>query len=138
MSKKHGGGGRGGPGGGMGDLGGMMGMLKQAQEQAEKMKQKMDEQLRDKTVEGSTGGGMVTVVATGNLQIRSVKIDASLLAADQKDMLEDLVAAAVNVALKKAKGLADEAQQSELGSMLGGMGLGGGGMPDLGKLLGGQ
>ena len=137
MSKKHGGGGgRGGPGGFPGDLGGMMGMLKQAQEQAEKMKQKMDEQLRDKTVEGSTGGGMVTVVATGNLQVRSVKIDASLLAADQKDMLEDLVAAAVNVALKKAKGLAEEAQQSELGSMLGGMG--GGGMPDLGKLLGGQ
>lgn len=137
MGKKRGGGGP----GGMGDLGGMMGMLQKAQEQAEQMKQRMEAQLKDKTVEGSTGGGMVTVVATGGLEVRSVKIDPSLLSASEKDMLEDLVAAAVNVALKKAKALAEEAQQSELGGMLGGMGLGGGGgaggMPDISKLLGG-
>jgi nucleoid-associated protein EbfC len=136
VSKKHRGGGPGGMGG-MGGMGDMMGMLQKAQEQAEKMKQKMEAQLKDKTVEGSTGGGMVTVVATGGLEVRSVKIDPSLLSASEKDMLEDLIAAAVNVALKKAKGLQEEAQQSELGNMLGGMGLGGGGMPDLGKLLGG-
>src|SRR5690606_36315397 len=101
--------------------------------------QKMEAELKDKTVEGSTGGGMVTVVATGGLEVRAVKIDPSLLSPGEKDMLEDLVAAAVNVALKKAKALQEEAQQNELGSMLGGMGLGGpgGGMPDLGKLSGG-
>ncbi len=135
MSKK-----RGGPGGF--DMGNLMGMMQKAQEQAEKMKKKLEAELRDKTVEGSTGGGLVTVTATGNLDVRAVKIDASLLKPEEKDMLEDLVAAAVNVALKKAKGLADEAQQGELGSLMGGMGLpgmggGGGGMPDLSKLFGG-
>lgn len=137
MGKKRGGG-----LGGMGDLGGMMGMIQKAQEQAEKMKQRLEAELKEKTVEGSTGGGMVTVVATGALEVRSVKIDPSLLDPGEKDMLEDLVAAAVNVALKKAKALQEEAQQNELGNMLGGMGLGGlgggpGGMPDLSKLFGG-
>jgi nucleoid-associated protein EbfC len=124
-----------GPGGGLPDLSNMMGMLQQAQQQAEQMKQRMQEQLREKTVEGSTGGGMVTVTATGTFEIRQVKIDESLLDPKEKDMLEDLVAAAVNVALKKAKELSEQAQQGEVGKMMGG--LGGGGMPDLGKLFGG-
>lgn len=138
MAKKKGGGGGGGPGG-MPDFGGMMGMFQKAQQQAEKMKEAMDEKLRQKTVEGSTGGGMVTVTSTGTMEIRQVKIDPSLIDPNEKEMLEDLVTAAVNVALKKAKELQDEAQQDQLGGMMGGGGAGGlGGLGDLGKLFGGM
>ena len=127
-------------GGGMpGGLGDMMGMIQKAQQQAEQMKVKMEADLKEKVVEGSTGGGMVTVTATGGMEIRSIKIDGSVIDPDDTEMLEDLLTAAVNVALKKAKGLQEEAQSSQLGNMLGGMGMGGGagGMPDLGSLLGG-
>jgi DNA-binding YbaB/EbfC family protein len=128
-----------GMGGMPGDLGGMMGMFQQAQQHAEAMKAKIDAELKEKTVEGSTGGGMVTVVATGGMEIRSVKIDGSVIDPNDTEMLEDLLTAAVNVALKKAKGLQEEAQTQQLGNMLGGLGGlgGGGGMPDLGSLLGG-
>lgn len=120
-----------------GGLGGfdMMGMLKQAQEQAAKMQEKVQGELANKTVEGSTGGGLVSVTLSGALEVRQVKIDPSLMDPNEKDMLEDLIAAATNVAIKKAKALEGEAQQGQLGNMLGG--LGGGGMPDLGSLLGG-
>jgi DNA-binding YbaB/EbfC family protein len=119
----------------------IMGIMQQAQKQAEAMKQKMDSELAEKTVEGSTGGGMVKVVLTGTLDVRKVSIDASLCDPSEKDMLEDLVAAALNVAVKKAKQLQDDAQAGQMGNMLGGLGgLGGGGaggMPDLGALFGG-
>lgn len=123
--------------GGMGGMGGfdMMGMLKQAQEQAAKMQEEVQKELSQKTVEGSTGGGVVSVTVSGDMEVRRVKIDPSLMDPNEKDMLEDLIAAATNVALKKAKALESEAQQGQLGTMLGGMG--GGGMPDLGSLLGG-
>lgn len=122
-----------------GDLGGMMGMIQKAQQQAEAMKAKMEAELKEKTVEGSTGGGMVTVVATGGMEIRSIKIDGSVIDPNDTEMLEDLLTAAVNVALKKAKALQDESQSQQIGNMLGGMGgMGGaGGMPDLSSLLGG-
>jgi DNA-binding YbaB/EbfC family protein len=124
-----------------GGLGDMMGMLQKAQQQAEQMKQRMEAELKEKTVEGTTGGGMVTVTATGGLEIRSIKIDKSVIDPEDTEMLEDLLTAAVNVALKKAKELQGEAQASQLTNMMGGMGLGGaggGGMPDLGSLLGGM
>ncbi|RMG12050.1 MAG: YbaB/EbfC family nucleoid-associated protein [Planctomycetota bacterium] len=124
-----------------GGLGDMMGMIQKAQEEAERMKAKLEAELKQKTVEGSTGGGMVTVTATGDLEVRSIKIDPQAIDPEDPEMLEDLITAAVNVALKKAKELQAEAQAGELGNMLGGLGLGGpggpGGMPDLGSLLGG-
>ena len=128
-----------GPGPGGFDLGNMMGMIQQAQQQAEQMKQQMETSLKEKTVEGSTGGGMVTVTATGAGLIRKIVIDPSVIDPNDKDMLEDLVVTAVNVALKNARELQDEAQQGQLGNMLGGLGGagGGGGMPDLSSLLGG-
>jgi DNA-binding YbaB/EbfC family protein len=139
VNKKHRGGGG---GGGMPDMGGLMGMLQKAQEQSEQMKVRLEAQLKEKIVEGSTGGGVVKVTATGTGDIRTIKIDASLLKESEKDMVEDLVVAAVNVAIKKARALQEDAQQGELGSMMQGMGLGGagggGGMPDLSKLLGGK
>jgi DNA-binding YbaB/EbfC family protein len=125
-----------------GGLGDMMGMIQKAQQQAEQMKVKMEADLKEKIVEGSTGGGMVTVTCTGGMEVRSIKIDGSVIDPDDTEMLEDLLTAAVNVALKKAKSLQDEAQSSQLGNMLGGMpgmgGAGAGGMPDLGSHLGGR
>ena len=124
--------------GGLPDLGNMFGMIQQAQQRAEQMKQKMDAELREKIVEGSTGGGMVKVTATGGMEVKAIKIDPSAVDPKDVEMLEDLITAAINVALKKAKELQAEAQQGELGSMMNNLGIGGGGgMPDLGSLLGG-
>ena len=129
--------------GGM-DLNALMGNV---MKQAEEAKIRLEAELREKTVEGSTGGGLVKVTATGAGEVRTVSIDASLIDPNEKDMLEDLVAAAVNVAMKKANELREEAQKGQLGNMMGGGGLGGlgnmmgglgGGLPpDISKLLGG-
>lgn len=138
------GGGGGFPGGGLGgvppgfDPEKMLGPMKAQLEQLEKA-------LGEKTTDGAAGGGMVTVIATAALDLRSIKIDPSVVPApgDQggKEMLEDLVTAAANAALKKAKALREEAQaefqQKQIQQMLGGLGGGAGGL-DLGKLLGGM
>ncbi len=72
-----------------------------------------------KTVVGKAGGGLVQVTATGGLDIQSVRIDPSLLADGDHEMLEDLVQAATNDALRQAQGLLTSSMQG----MLGGMGL---------------
>ena len=75
------------------------------------------------------------------MEVRSIKLDPSVIDPNDTEMLEDLLTAAVNVALKKAKAMQEEAQAGQLGNMMGGMGLGGpggGGMPDLSQLLGGM
>ena len=127
--------------GGM-DINALMGNV---MKQAEQAKQRLEAELREKTVEGSTGGGLVKVTATGAGEVRSVTIDPSVIDPAEKEMLEDLLAAAVNVAIKKANELREEAQKGQLGNMMGGAGLGGlgalgglGGLPpDLSSLLGG-
>ncbi|MBY0342019.1 MAG: YbaB/EbfC family nucleoid-associated protein, partial [Rhodocyclaceae bacterium] len=81
--------------GGMGGLGGLM---KQAQQMQEKMA-KAQEELASIEVEGESGAGMVKITMTCKHDVRRVKIDASVM--DDKDMLEDLVAAAVNDAVRK-------------------------------------
>jgi hypothetical protein len=83
--------------GGMGGLGGLM---KQAQQMQEKMA-KAQEELASIEVEGESGAGMVKVTMTCKHDVRRVKIDASVM--DDKDMLEDLVAAAMNDAVRKAE-----------------------------------
>lgn len=83
--------------GGMGGLGGLM---KQAQQMQEKMA-KAQEELAAIEVEGESGAGMVKVTMTCKHDVRRVKIDASVM--DDKDMLEDLVAAAMNDAVRKAE-----------------------------------
>jgi DNA-binding YbaB/EbfC family protein len=89
----------------------------------------MQAKLADETVEGSAGGGMVKVIARGDQRITKIEIDAAALQED-KDMLQDLIVAAVNQALEKTKELAGQ----KMGSMLPpGMMPGGG----LGGLLGG-
>ena len=86
--------------------GGIGGLMKQAQQMQENMK-KMQEQLAQVEVEGQSGAGLVKAVVTCRNEVKRVTIDPSLLA-DDKDMLEDLVVAALNDALKRAEATAAE------------------------------
>ena len=79
--------------------GGLGNLMKQAQLVQENMK-KLQEQLAEMEIEGQAGAGLVKVVMTGRHEVKRVTIDPKLLA-DDKDMLEDLVAAAVNDAVRK-------------------------------------
>ncbi|MEW6677353.1 MAG: YbaB/EbfC family nucleoid-associated protein [Pseudomonadota bacterium] len=93
--------------GGMGGLGNLM---KQAQQMQENM-QKMQAKVAEMEVEGSAGAGLVKVVMTGKHDVKRISIDPSLLA-DDKDMLEDLVAAAVNDAVRKVEAMVQEKMAS--------------------------
>ncbi|MFK0375479.1 nucleoid-associated protein [Pandoraea anapnoica] len=86
--------------------GNIAGLMKQAQQMQENMK-KAQEQLAQIEVEGQSGAGLVKIVMTCANEARRVTIDPSLLA-DDKDMLEDLVTAAINDATRKAKATAEE------------------------------
>ena len=102
-------------------------MLQQVQQMQEQVA-KAQEELAHQTVEASAGGGMVTVTATGDLQIKEIKIAKEAIDPDDPDMLADMVLAAVNEALRSAQSLA----QSRLGGMMGGLGdLGALGLPGL-------
>ena len=91
-------------------------LLKQAQKiQAEMAR--VQEELSHKTVEASAGGGMVTVVANGKHEIISIKIDPEVVKLEDMEMLQDLVVAAVNEALKKAQ----EMIAQEMGKITGGL-----------------
>jgi DNA-binding YbaB/EbfC family protein len=76
-------------------------------------------ELARRTVEGSAGGGLVVAVATGELRIQRVTIDPELLAGADREMLQDLVAAAVNAALTQARSMAQEELQKATGLPLG-------------------
>ncbi|MCM5569798.1 YbaB/EbfC family nucleoid-associated protein [Burkholderiaceae bacterium FT117] len=84
----------------------LAGLMKQAQQMQENMK-KMQEQLAQVEVEGQSGAGLVKVVVTCRNDVKRISIDPSLLA-DDKDMLEDLVVAAMNDALRRAEQTAAE------------------------------
>ncbi len=85
--------------------------------QAQKMQERLQKQMAEMRVEGSAGGGMVTVTMSGNRQILSVKISPDVLASGDVEMLEDLILAAVNVASQKV----DEAMKEEMGGLAGGL-----------------
>ncbi len=90
--------------------------------QAQKMKAEMERiqaEAAVKTVEGSAGGGMVTVVANGKGEILSVKIDPEVARGEDREMLQDLVTAAANDALRKARELLTQ----EVSRLAGGLGL---------------
>ena len=97
--------------------GGLSGLMKQAQQMQENMK-KMQEQLAAQEVEGQSGAGMVKVVMTCRHDVKRVTIDPSLVG-DDKDMLEDLIAAAVNDAVRKV----ETTVQEKMGGLTAGMGL---------------
>jgi DNA-binding YbaB/EbfC family protein len=79
--------------------GGMAGLMKQAQQMQEQMK-KMQEELANAEVTGQSGAGLVSVLMTGRHDVRRVNIDDSLMSED-KEVLEDLIAAAINDAVRK-------------------------------------
>ena len=93
----------------------LAGLMKQAQQMQSNM-QKMQEEVGRIEVEGQSGGGMVKVVMTCKHDCKRVTIDPTLLA-DDKDMLEDLIAAAFNDAARKA----EETSQSKMGKLTSGM-----------------
>lgn len=91
-------------------------IMKQAQKLQEQIV-KLQEELADRTVEASSGGGMVIVVANGKQEIISIKIDPEVVNKDDVEMLEDLILTAVNEAKRRAEELAKE----ELGKITGGI-----------------
>lgn len=94
------------------------GMMKQAKQMQEKMAT-LQEEIAKITVEGTSGGGMVKVVMSCKGAMETVEIDPSVISADDKEMLEDLVKAAVNDARAKA----DEKTAAETQKLMGDMGL---------------
>ena len=104
-------------------------LMKEAQNAQHKMRE-AQEKLAALSVEGTAGGGMVRVSASGEGTLTRVTIDPQAVDASAVDLLADLVLAAVNDAQRKAK----ELQQEEMGSALGGLG-GMGGMGGLGGLF---
>ena len=95
--------------------GGIGNMMKQAQKMQENM-QKAQAELAEMEVTGKAGGGMVSVIMNGRHDVKRVSIDDALLEED-KDMLEDLVAAAVNDAVQQV----EKTSQEKMSGMMGGM-----------------
>lgn len=97
-------------------IGGMGNLLKQAQEMQSRMA-KIQEELAQKTVDGSAGGGMVQVRVNGQLALTAIKIDPAVINSEEKEMLEDLVMAAINDGMRKARDMAS----SEMSKITGGL-----------------
>ncbi len=91
-------------------------MMKQAQKMQTKMAE-MQEQLKDETVDASAGGGVVRVVLTGDIRVKEVHIDPSVVDPDDVELLQDMVAAAVNEAIRAAQ----ELSSSRMAEITGGM-----------------
>ena len=106
---------------------GMIGVLMR---QAKKMQQEMakiQEEAKKKTVEASAGGGMVSVTANGGMEIVSIKIEREVVNSDDIEMLQDLIIAAANEALRRAQQMVSE----EMSKVTGGLNL-----PGVGNLFG--
>ena len=95
----------------------LSGLMKQAQQMQENLK-KAQEEIAMMEVEGQAGAGMVKVLMTGRHDVKRVNIDPSLMG-DDKDMLEDLIAAAVNDAVRRVEAMTQE----KMGSLTSGFGL---------------
>jgi nucleoid-associated protein EbfC len=105
-----------------------MNQLFQQVGQMQEQMQKAQAELANETVEATAGGGMVTVVANGAGEIRQIKIDPKAVDPNDPEMLEDMILAAVNEAIRAAQNL----MESKLGGLAGGA-LGGLGLPGLGE-----
>ncbi|MEI7541996.1 MAG: YbaB/EbfC family nucleoid-associated protein [bacterium] len=99
-----------------GNMGNMNEILKKAQQMQVEFG-KMQEEVKKKEVEASSGGGAVIVKANGAKQIISIKIDKELIAANDVEMIQDLVTAAVNEALNKAQATVDAESKKITGGM---------------------
>lgn len=106
------------------------GMIGDLMRQAKKMQQEMakiQEETKKKTVEASAGGGMVSVTANGGMEIVSIKIEREVVNPDDIEMLQDLIIAAANEALRRAQQMVNE----EMSKVTGGLNL-----PGVGNLFG--
>ncbi len=92
-------------------------IMKQAQKMQAEMA-RIQKELENEIVEGNSGGGMVKVVANGQGEIRSISIEPEVIDVEEKEMLEDLVLAAINDALQKSRDLS----ASRMGGLTGGLG----------------
>ena len=104
--------------------GGMPGNMNNLMKQAQRMQRQMEEmqaELETKTVEATAGGEMVRVVVTGKKEIVEIELKPEVVDPDDSEMLQDLIVAATNEALRKA----DEMVNSQMGSLTGGLNLGG-------------
>ena len=104
-------------------------MMKQVQQMQADMA-KAQEELKSEIVEASAGGGMVTVKMTGGFEVREIVIDPQAVDPDEVEMLQDMIVAATNEALRSAQELADTKLSAATGGLgqaggLGGLGLGG-------------
>jgi DNA-binding YbaB/EbfC family protein len=108
--------------------------MNQMMQQVQKMQAEMlkaQEQLKNEVVEASAGGGMVTVKVTGELELQEVKIDPEAVDPEDVEMLQDMVQAAVNEAIRSAQELAASKMNAAAGGLGGPGGLGGLGIPGL-------
>src|SRR5438552_5442459 len=93
-----------------------LGMMKQAMQLQSKMKELQDE-LAHVEVTGTSGGGLVAATMTAKMEVKSLKVDPSLVKADEREVLEDLIVAALNDARRKA----ETAMQEKMSALTGGM-----------------
>ena len=100
-----------------GNMAQQFGLIQKVQKEMEKLQ----EALEDMTVEGSAGGGMVSVTVNGKQKVFSIKIDPEVVTPEDVEMLEDLIVAATNQALDKSREMAQEEMQKIAGGMLGGL-----------------
>jgi DNA-binding YbaB/EbfC family protein len=103
-------------------------MMKQVQQMQAEMA-KAQEELKQQTVEASAGGGMVTVTVSGDLEVKSIAIDPAAVDPEDVEMLQDMVLAAVNEALRSAQELAAQRMGQATGGLGGPGGLEGLGLP---------
>jgi DNA-binding YbaB/EbfC family protein len=91
--------------------------LQQMMKQAQQMQEKLQKQMEATVVDATAGGGMVSIKMNGQKQLLSIQIEPDVFTSGDKDMLQDLIVAAVNEGIRKV----DDVMQSQLGSMTGGL-----------------
>jgi nucleoid-associated protein EbfC len=91
----------------------------QMMKQAQQLQERLQKEMSALTVEGVAGGGMVTVVVNGHKHVQKLTIDPEAVSKDDVEMLQDLIVAAVNDALRKV----DDELKNKVGNMIGGLGL---------------
>jgi len=91
--------------------------MQQLMKQAQKMQEQLQKQMEATVVDASAGGGMVSVKINGNKQVLSIQIDQEVFGNEDKEMLQDLIVAAVNEGMRKI----DEALAGQIGNLTGGL-----------------
>jgi len=91
--------------------------IQKMMQQAQQMQEKLQRQMAEMEIEATAGGGMVTVLVSGNKQVKKVTIDPEVVSKDDVEMLQDLIVAALNDAHRKV----DEALAGQMQGMMGGM-----------------